>query len=83
MDIKRPTNVSVDLMPEPGLHINDFSIFIIHFLNLDFMSRIVVQFELEGMTSKDYDAILESLGEKERVRNESRPVHIAFQKGDK
>ena len=35
------------------------------------------------MTSKDYDAILESLGEKEKIKNESRPTHIAFQKNDK
>lgn len=44
------------------------------------MSKIVVLFELPGMTSKEYDAILQTLGEKEKLMNEKRPVHIAFEK---
>ena len=47
------------------------------------MSRVVVLFELEGMTSKEYDAILETLGEKERLTDKNRPTHIAFEKDKK
>ncbi|SRR5260221_5611504 len=47
------------------------------------MSKLVVLFELEGMTSKEYDAILQTLGGQERLINDNRPVHIAFEKGNK
>jgi hypothetical protein len=44
------------------------------------MSKIVVLFELPEMTSRDYDAILHTLSEKEKLMNDKRPIHISFEK---
>ena len=44
------------------------------------MSKIVVLFELPGMTSKEYDAILQTLKEKGKLFNDQRPVHVSFEK---
>ena len=44
------------------------------------MSKIVVLFELQGMTSREYDAILQTLKEKGKLSNDQRPVHISFEK---
>lgn len=47
------------------------------------MSQFVVFFESADITSAQYDAILNELGEREKIRNTDRPVHLAFQNGEK
>jgi hypothetical protein len=44
------------------------------------MSKIVVLFELPGMTSKQYDAILQTLKEKGKLFNDQRPIHVSYEK---
>ena len=44
------------------------------------MSKVVIAFELAGMTQKEYDAILDELKAQGKVFNENRPSHVAFNK---
>jgi len=47
------------------------------------MSKIVIVLELAGMTHKEYDAILDELNKQEKLFNEHRPSHVAFNKDGK
>lgn len=47
------------------------------------MGKIVIVFELAGMTHKEYDAIMDELKAQGKTFNESRPSHVSFNKDGK
>ena len=47
------------------------------------MSKVVVLFEFAGMTHKEYDAICGELKANNKLYNENRPSHVAFEKDGK
>ena len=47
------------------------------------MSKVVIVFELAGMTHKEYDAIMDELSAQDKVFVDSRPSHVAFNKDGK
>ena len=47
------------------------------------MSKVVVLFELTGMTHKEYDAICNELMAQNKLYNEKRPAHVSFEKDGK
>jgi len=47
------------------------------------MNKVVVLFEFEGMTHKEYDAICDDLKERNKLFNENRPAHVAFERDGK
>ena len=47
------------------------------------MSKVVILFEFDGMTSKDYDAICDDLKERNKLFNENRPAHVTFERKGK
>ena len=47
------------------------------------MSKVVIIFELAGMTHKEYDAALDELKAQSKLYNEHRPSHVAFNKDGK
>ena len=46
------------------------------------MSKIVALFEIPGMTSAQYDAIVDELKAQGGFPHKDRPSHVAWQKGD-
>jgi hypothetical protein len=47
------------------------------------MGKVAIMFELDGMTHKEYDAIMDELKAQGKDFNESRPSHAAFDKDGK
>lgn len=47
------------------------------------MGKVVIVFELAGMTHKEYDAILDELKAQGKLFNEKRPSHVSFNKDGK
>ena len=47
------------------------------------MSKVVVLFEFEGMTHVEYDAICDDLKARDKLFNENRPSHVAFERDGK
>jgi hypothetical protein len=47
------------------------------------MSKVVIFFELAGMTHKEYDAAMDELRAQGKLLNENRPSHVAFNKDGK
>lgn len=47
------------------------------------MSKVVIVFELAGMTHNEYDAIMDELRAQGKTFNENRPSHVAFNKDGK
>ena len=47
------------------------------------MSKIVIVFELAGMTHKEYNAALDELNAQGKLFNEHRPSHVSFNKDGK
>jgi len=42
------------------------------------MGKLVILFEFNGMTNKEYDAICEDLKFRNKLFNEHRPAHVSF-----
>lgn len=47
------------------------------------MRKIVLSFELDSMTYKEYDAIIKELNAEGKLYNDERPSHVAFDKDGK